>query len=121
LTCDYSHIYTTGEHEIEKLPDSSSWAQKYNCDAKPKHSEVVDTKAGYVFDGGRQNPGSKGWGLLPRPGKAEAYVYKGCSDGKVVADVMRIDKGHTEGLEPNVTEELVKLLVAARGGKIQKG
>jgi hypothetical protein len=38
----------------------------------------------------------------------------------VVADVMRLDKGHTEGLEPKVTEELVKLLVSARGGKIQK-
>jgi len=34
---------------------------------------------------------------------------------------MRIDKGHTEGLEPKVTEELIKLIIAARGGKIQKG
>jgi hypothetical protein len=34
---------------------------------------------------------------------------------------MRIDKGHTEGLEPKVTEELIKLMIAARGGKIQKG
>ena len=102
------------------MPKSSTWAQKYGCDASPKQSEVVDTKAGYVFDGGRQNPGSKGWGLLPRPGKAETFVYKGCKDGKVVADVMRLDKGHTEGLEPKVTEELVKLLVSARGGKIQK-
>ena len=35
--------------------------------------------------------------------------------------MMRIDKGHTEGLEPKVTEELIKLIIAARGGKIQKG
>jgi hypothetical protein len=39
----------------------------------------------------------------------------------VVADVVRIDKGHTEGLEPKVTEELVKLMLSARGGKIQQG
>jgi poly(3-hydroxybutyrate) depolymerase len=119
-TCDYSHIFTTGEHEIVELPKTSSWAQKYQCDAAPKQSEVVDTKAGYVYDGGRQNPGSKGWGLLARPGKAEVFVYQGCKDGRVVADVRRMDKGHTEGLEPRVTEELVKLLTSARGGKIQK-
>ncbi len=40
---------------------------------------------------------------------------------RVVADVVRIDKGHTEGLEPKVTEELVKLMLSARGGKIQQG
>jgi hypothetical protein len=34
---------------------------------------------------------------------------------------MRMDKGHTEGLEPRVTEEIVKMMLAARGGKIQKG
>jgi hypothetical protein len=120
-TCDYSHIYETGEHEIGKLPDTSTWAQKYGCDATPKQSKVVDTRPGYVYDGGRQNPGSKGWGLLPRPGTAEVFAYKGCKDGRVVADIVRLDKGHTEGLEPKVTEELVKLLVSARGGKIQKG
>jgi pimeloyl-ACP methyl ester carboxylesterase len=121
MACDYSHIYETGEHEIVSLPDSSAWAQKYNCDSQPKRSAVADTKAGYVYDGGRQNPGSKGWGLLPRPGNAQMFVYKGCRDGRVVADVMRLDKGHTEGLEPKVTEELVKLMLSARGGKIQKG
>ena len=39
----------------------------------------------------------------------------------MVADVVRIDKGHTEGLEPKVTEEIVKLMLSARGGKIQHG
>jgi hypothetical protein len=48
------------------------------------------------------------------------FSYPGCRDGKVVADVVRIDKGHTEGLEPRVTEELVKLMVSARGGKLQQ-
>jgi hypothetical protein len=119
--CDFSHIFTTGEHEISQLPKSSARAQKYECSAEPRRREVTDTKAGYVFDGSRQNPGSKAWGLRPRPGKADVIVYRGCRDGRVVADVVRIDKGHTEGLEPKVTEELVKLMLSARGGKIQHG
>ena len=49
------------------------------------------------------------WGLLPAPGKAHVMVYDGCKDGRVVADVVRLDKGHTEGLEPNITEELVRV------------
>ena len=49
------------------------------------------------------------------------FAYPGCKDGRVVADVVRLDKGHTEGLEPKVTEELVKLMLSAPGGKIQSG
>jgi poly(3-hydroxybutyrate) depolymerase len=120
-TCDFSHIFTTGEHEISALPPSSERAKMYGCSATPKRRELVDTKAGYVFDGTRQNPGSKAWGLLPRPGTAAVYTFGGCRDKRVVADVVRLDKGHTEGLEPRVTEELVKMMVAARGGKIQHG
>jgi poly(3-hydroxybutyrate) depolymerase len=120
-TCDFSHIFTTGEHEISALPPSSERAKMYGCSATPKRRVVVDTKAGYVFDGTRQNPGSKAWGLLPRPGTAAVYRFGGCRDKRVVADVVRLDKGHTEGLEPRVTEELVKLMLAARGGKIQHG
>ncbi|MNC96556.1 hypothetical protein D3C83_139610 [compost metagenome] len=36
----------------------------------------------------------------------------------MVADVVRVDKGHTEGLEPAVTEALVSLMISASGGKI---
>jgi hypothetical protein len=120
-TCDFSHIFTTGEHEISSLPTTSERAKMYGCDAEPRQREIVDVKAGYVYDGTRQNPGSKGWGLLPRPGTAAVHTYRGCKDKRVVADVVRIDKGHTEGLEPRVTEELVKMMLAARGGKIQQG
>jgi len=119
--CDFSHIFETGEHEINELPKTSARAQKYACVADAKRREVVDTKAGYVFDGTRQNPGSKAWGLRPRPGKADVFAYQKCRDGRVVADVVRLDKGHTEGLEPKVTEEIVKLILSARGGKIQHG
>jgi hypothetical protein len=116
-----SRIFETGEHEINALPATSERAQKYGCSAEKKKREVVDIKAGYVYDGTRQDPGSKAWGLLPRPGHAEILSYRSCREGRVVADVVRIDKGHTEGLEPKVTEELVKLMLSARGGKIQQG
>jgi hypothetical protein len=120
-SCDFSHIYTTGEHEIASRPTASARAEKYGCGAQVEQSEIVDTKAGYIYDRGRQNPGTKAWGLLPRPGKATVVAYPNCNDGRVVADVIRLDKGHTEGLEPNVTEALVKLMLSARGGKIQQG
>jgi pimeloyl-ACP methyl ester carboxylesterase len=118
-SCDFSHIYATGEHEIGALPATSTWAEKYGCAARTERA-VVDSEKGYVFDRGRQNPGTKSWGLLPRPGTAKVFVYPKCQDGRVVADVVRIDKGHTEGLEPRITEELVRLMLSARGGKIQK-
>ena len=43
---------------------------------------------------------------------AEVFVYSGCEGGHLVADVIRLDKGHTEGLEPNVTEQIVRLMLA---------
>jgi pimeloyl-ACP methyl ester carboxylesterase len=120
-TCDFSHIFAIGEHEIGSLPATSALATKYGCGARVRRSDVVDTKPGLVHDGGRQNPGTKQWGLLPRPGRAEVFVYPNCSSGRVIADAVRIDKGHTEGLEPLITEELVKLMLSATGGKVQQG
>lgn len=119
--CDFSHIYAIGEHEIVSLPDSSTWAERYNCAARVRHDDVVDTVAGKTHDSRSQNPGTPAWGLLPRPGTAQIYEYPDCDDGRVVADVVRIDKGHTEGLEPLIVEEIVKLMVAASGGKISGG
>jgi len=120
-TCDFSHIFETGQHEISSLPKTSERARMYGCSAEPKRREVVDTKAGYVYDSTRQDPGTKEWGLLPRPGKAEIFSYRRCSDKRIVADVVRLGKGHTEGLEPKITEELVKMMLSARGGKIAVG
>jgi pimeloyl-ACP methyl ester carboxylesterase len=113
LNCDFSHIFTTGEHEITGLPGTSEWAQKYGCGPRVRREDVVDTTAGYVYDAGRQDPATKSWGRLPGPGKAEVFVYPNCKDGRVVADVVRIDKGHTEGLEPKVTQALVELMLSA--------
>ena len=119
---DFSFIYETGQREMNEkgVPDNSAWADKLGCGAKGAAVEIADTKGGYVYDASRQNPPVPAWGLLPGPGKARVYQYAGCKDGRVVADVVRHDKGHTEGLEPAVTEELVKLMLSAKGGRIAK-
>jgi hypothetical protein len=113
---DFSFIYTTGQLEIDAkgTPESSTWAAKYGCGARVRKPDIVDTKPGYVYDSTRQNPPNPSWGLLPRPGKAEVYQFANCKGGRVVADVVRIDKGHTEGLEPRVTEQLIKLMLSAK-------
>jgi hypothetical protein len=119
--CDFSHIFSIGEHEIVSLPTTSSRAQAYGCDARLQRNDLVDSEAGYVHDGGNQNPASRAWGRLPKGGHAQLFVYPNCAEGRLVADVVRIDKGHPEGNEPVVTRELVRLMVSARGGKIQNG
>lgn len=118
--CDFSFIYATGEHEIAALPDTSAWAQKYGCGPRQRRS-VEDARAGYVYDTSRQNPPTKSWGRPSAPGKSDVFEYANCRDGRVVADVVRLDKGHTEGLEPVITEEIVRLMTRARGGKIASG
>ena len=122
-SCDFSHIYATGERELDAvgLPETSEWAAKYGCGPRTPLRTVVDTKPGYVYDSTRQNPPNLAWGLLPAPGTADISAYPECTGGRVVADVVRKDKGHTEGLEPVVTEEIVKLIVAAPGGKLAGG
>ncbi|MBZ5619057.1 MAG: alpha/beta hydrolase [Acidobacteriia bacterium] len=119
---EFSFIYATGQREMDDkgIPETSDWAARCKCGPRRKAEEIVDLKAGYVYDSTRQNPPNPSWGLLPAPGKAQVYVYPDCQDGMVVADVVRIDKGHTEGLEPKITEELVKLMLSAKGGKIQQ-
>jgi hypothetical protein len=119
---DFSFIYETGQREMDDkgIPETSAWAAKFSCGPRRSPGEIVDAKAGYIYDRTRQNPPNPPWGLLPRPGKADVYVYSNCKDGRVVADVVRLEKGHTEGLEPNVTEALVKLMLSASGGKIQQ-
>jgi hypothetical protein len=112
----FSFIYETGQHEMDGkgLPETSEWAQKLGCGARVRKPDVVDTKAGYVYDSTRQDPGSDGWGRLPRPGTAEVFEYPHCKGGRIVADVVREEKGHTEGLEPRVTELLIKLMLSAK-------
>jgi pimeloyl-ACP methyl ester carboxylesterase len=120
---DFSHIYATGQREIvdSGVPEVSDWAKKFGCGPRGKPQDVTDVKSGYVFDSTRLNQLNGAWGLLPAAGKSQISIYPGCREGRVVADVVRLDKGHTEGLEPKITEELIKLMLSAPGGKIQRG
>jgi hypothetical protein len=117
---DISFIYTTGEREVDArgVPSASMLADRYTCETRDAAQTVADERGGYVYDGSRQDPPNPAWGLLPGPGKAEVFAYPACRGGRVVADVVRLGKGHTEGLEPNVTRALVDLMLSAPGGRI---
>jgi len=87
---------------------SYSWALSgHPADAEPVH------------DSGRTESRHIGVGTPPSS-KPIGSVYPSCASGPVVADVVRIDKGHTEGLEPAVPADLVRLMTSAAGGKIQR-
>ncbi len=108
----FSFIYETGEHELTPagLPATSKWADKLGCGARGLPFSIVDASAGYVYDD-RPHPNRNPiWGREARPGTAQIFLYSDCAEGRVVADIERLDKGHTEGLEPQVTEEIVKLM-----------
>ena len=113
---DISFIFVTGQHELGGLPipEESLWATKYAGSKRIHLATIVDEEPGYVYDRLRQKPGADAWGRLPRPGTAQVFVYPNCRDGRLVADVIRFDKGHTEGLEPNITEGIIKLMLSAR-------
>lgn len=118
--CDYSFIFGIGANE--QLPaETSPLADKYECDSRVQHPDVIDPKRGYVWDASRQDPGTDGWGRYPKSGRAEVYTYPNCRDGRVIADVVKLQKGHTEGYEPNVTDKVIELALSAKGGKIANG
>ena len=120
-TCEFNYIFETGEHEMMGLPETSPLAEKFSCGARVRKDDIVDTKAGYVNGGTRgESKPNPAWGTTARPGTAEVFVYPNCKNKRIVADVERLDKGHTEGLEPKVTEALIKMIASAPGGKVQK-
>lgn len=115
--CDFSYIFATGDKEMTGLPDTSPWAQKYACGARVRKADIVDSQPGHITVGNQPQRASQG--RVARPGKAEVFVYPGCQGQRLVADVVRVDKGHSEGLEPKVTEGLIQMMLAAPGGKLQ--
>jgi pimeloyl-ACP methyl ester carboxylesterase len=118
--CDYSFIFENGAYE--SIPAvTSPLADKFGCGPRRQEEDVVDPRPGLVWDSSRQDPGSDGWGHYPRSGRAQVYTFPNCRGGRVVADVVRLQKGHTEGLEPNVTDMLMQLATSAAGGKIRNG
>lgn len=116
---DLSFIFATGEHELIALPETSPWAEKYGAGARIRLPDVIDEQPGQIHDTTREGRSTRGWGFAARPGTAQLYSYPNARDGRVIADIVRLDKGHTEGLEPRITRKLVELMVAAPGGKLQ--
>jgi len=118
-SCDFSFIYDTGQLEIlNGMATTSPWAEKYGCGPRAAARDIVDDKAGYVTATDQTRGPS--WGRFARPGTAQLMVYPKCKDGRVVADIVRLDKGHTEGLEPRITDEILKMIAQAKGGKLQQ-
>ena len=117
---DFSFIFAVGEHEIEELPETSPWAERYGAGARVGPEDVADEVAGQVHDPRFEGRYTSSWGREPRGGTAQVWTYPGARDGRVIADVVRLDKGHTEGLEPNVTRRILELMVAAPGGKLAR-
>jgi hypothetical protein len=116
LDCDISFIFSTGSLEIVKLPETSPWAEKYHAGPRMRMPDIVDTEKGQVTG---ETPGrGPSWGREARPGTAQLYVYPNARGGRIIADIVRLDKGHTEGYEPKITEEIIKMRVSAPGGKL---
>ncbi len=118
--CDLSFIFAVGEHEMVSLPRSSPWAERCGAGARVERALVVDERPGFVHDLMREGMSTPGWGRVARPGSARVLEYPNARDGRVIADVVRLDKGHTEGLEPNVTRAIVDLMVSAPGAKARR-
>lgn len=118
--CDFSFIFAVGEYEIASLPETSPWADKYGAGARLRLPDVVDTAPGQIYDQSREGYSTRAWGLKPAPGTAEVYVFPDARDGRVIADVVRLGKGHTEGLEPNITRALIELMLREPGGKLPR-
>jgi hypothetical protein len=120
LTCDFSFIFAIGEREPSSATAAkeSEWATRYGCGPVHRREDVVDEQRGYVTASDQSRGPS--WGTTARPGKASVYTFDKCKDGRVVADVVRLEKGHTEGLEPRITEEIIRMMTAAPGGKLAK-
>lgn len=122
--CDFSHIHTTGEFDtvgVAGIPDTSPLADRFNCDARVRRADIVDTEAGKTYDARSEatgRPPREGWGGRPAPGTAEVFVFPGCDGDRVVADIVRLNKGHTEGLEPLVTRYIAQLMASVPTGKL---
>ena len=67
---------------------------------------MVDDEPGQVHDGRFEGRYVASWGREPRPGTAHVVDAP-------PAPVVRIDEGHTEGLEPDITRTLLELMVSA--------
>jgi hypothetical protein len=124
--CEFSHIFSAGDLDSlgarMGIPSDSPVAAAFNCGTRERAAIIEDTEPGKVYDSRTEDrPALPGWGGEPAPGFADVFVFPNCEGGRVVADVIRYGKGHTEGLEPRVTEAIIELMASASGGRIMNG
>jgi poly(3-hydroxybutyrate) depolymerase len=95
------------------LPKSNrAFFLDYPCDLKP--GEPVTFVLNLHGGGAIGNRQRHYFPIMDLKGKYRLIVATPeCRDGRVVADVIRLGKGHTEGFEPRVTEEIVKMMLSA--------
>jgi len=113
VACDINFIFGVGDQELSlAVPEPNPVAERLGCGARSAATEIVDDVAGQIYD----NSGRvmrEGWGGMPAPGSTETHTYRDCDGGLVVADYVRVDKGHTEGYEPEVTAHVIERMLAA--------
>ena len=106
---------------MQGLPETSPWADRYGCGRKRARARRASTTSpGYVWT--MAKPAAQpGAGAQAAARNGPGLRLSRLPGGRLVADVLRLDKGHTEGLEPKITEKLIQMMVAARGGKLRAG
>lgn len=113
VACDINFLFSRGETEVTlAAPDPNPVAERMGCDAREGPEDIVDTEAGQLYD----NSGRvmrEGWGGMPAPGTAQFYQYPNCDRGLIVADYVRLAKGHTEGYEPKLTAHILERVMTA--------
>lgn len=112
----FSHIYSTGDQDSlggNPVPATSTLANALGCGPRVRLKDIVDRQGGRVYDARDREAPLPGWGKEARPGTTEVFEFSRCPGHRVVADFVRLGKGHTEGLEPKVTEAIIRKMVEA--------
>ncbi len=114
--CDISFIFATGEHEMVALPETSPWAEKYGAGQRVRLADVIDDKPGQIHDTMREGKSTPAWGLLPGRHRAGLRLSERPRRPRHRRRGAH-GQGTHGGLEPKVTEELLRMVVGAPGGK----
>ena len=93
---------------------------KYGCGARATPKEIVDSKAGYIYDRSRQNPPNPAWGLLPGPGKANVLIVYRLQGRPRRRRRGASRQGPHRGARAEHHRGAGRLMLSAKGGKLQQ-
>jgi len=114
---DISFVFVAGELEITEIPLTSPLAERYGAKRRRYVGEIVDEQAGHAPPPGFENDANPVWSYDGAPGCAQVYDFPETAGGRLVADIVRVSKGHLQSVEPRLTEEIVAMIVDAPGGR----